>query len=113
MSTKKNALLNIIRIVFSNLLTLFVGLLSSFLIPKILHIDSYGYYKTFYLYITYCGLLHFGITNGVYLYFAGKSIDDLDKKRIHSVIVSIILIELLLSCFIVFLSLFFLCSPGG
>lgn len=107
MSEKKSAILNVIRIVFSNLLTLMVGVLSSFIIPKVLTVDSYGYYKTFSLYISYCGLLHFGITNGVYLYFAGKNLEDLDKQKVHSTIFSIVLIELFLSFGLVLFSLFF------
>ena len=104
MTEKKSAILNVFRIVFSNLLTLFVGVLSSFMIPKVLSIDSYGYYKTFSLYISYCGLFHFGITNGVYLFFAGKKFENLDKKKTHSIITFIVILEFILSSILVLVS---------
>ena len=75
---KKN-LLDILRVVVSNLLSLISGVLVAFLLPKIIGLSDYGYYKTFTLYATYVGLFHFGIEDGIYLIYGGKDYEELNK----------------------------------
>ncbi len=82
-STKK-FLSNIIVVIFSNILTAVSGILAGFLIPKILGVTDYGYYKTFALYASYIGLFHFGFVDGIYLKYAGKKYDDIDKRKFAS-----------------------------
>ena len=57
---------NIINVVFS--------LATNFLLPKYLSIESYADIKTFQLYISYVGLLHFGYVDGMYLKYGGKEL---------------------------------------
>ena len=83
-SSTKKILSNIIVVIFSNLLTTLSGVLVGFIIPKIMGVTDYGYYKTFTLYASYIGLFHFGFTDGIYLYYAGKKYDDLDKKKFRT-----------------------------
>lgn len=80
-SSTKNILSNIIVVIFSNLLTTLSGVLIGFIIPKIMGIIDFGYYKTFTLYASYIGLFHFGFIDGIYLYYAGKKYDELDKEK--------------------------------
>lgn len=105
---KKRAIIDIIRVVFSNLCVLASGILIGFFVPKMLGYEDYGFYKTFVLYASYIGLLHFGISDGVYFYFAGKSKDELDPKRIHSILVAVILLQLVLSGLGMLVSSFFI-----
>lgn len=56
-------LANIIYVVFS------VG--TNFLLPKYLPVEAYAGIKTFQLYSSYVGLLHFGYIDGMYLKYGG------------------------------------------
>jgi O-antigen/teichoic acid export membrane protein len=74
----------IFMIVISNVIRLATGIAVSLLIPKILSVNNYGYYKIFILYLTYCGLFHFGFIDGIYLKYGGESYDRLDKVMFRS-----------------------------
>ena len=51
----------------ANIISLLFNLLTSFLLPKYLTVDSYAAIKTFQLYVTYVGLFHLGYADGMYL----------------------------------------------
>ena len=72
---------NVTLVVISNLLTLLSGILSGFLVPKIMGVTEYGFFKTFALYSSYVGVFHFGFIDGILLKYAGKDIDKLDKNH--------------------------------
>jgi O-antigen/teichoic acid export membrane protein len=107
-SIKKNAIVDILKVTLSNVCSLVSGILIGFLIPKILGYEDYGFYKTFVLYSSYLGLLHFGISDGVYFIFAGKRKEELDKRKIHSVLLFIFFLELFFSTVGVGISSFFI-----
>jgi O-antigen/teichoic acid export membrane protein len=54
-----------------------LGVIQGLIIPKILTVEDYGYWKLFLLYTGFSGLLHLGFTDGVYLDWAGKQMKDL------------------------------------
>ena len=103
---KKNLFIDLFKVFISNLLVLLSGILIGFVLPKITGVDEYAYYKTFTLYVSYIGILHFGICDGCYLYFSGKKISEISKKKIHSLIVSFILLEALIMAIVLIISLF-------
>lgn len=50
-----------ITIVFvANIINMFFSVITSFILPKYLSIESYGYYKVFQLYVNYLGIAHLG-----------------------------------------------------
>ena len=67
------------QILIANMISLVIGVGLSFLVPKYLSINSYALYKTYALYITYAGFFHFGYSDGMYLKYGGKKIDEIDK----------------------------------
>ena len=60
-------------VAFSNIIKLISSILIAFVIPNLLGLTNYGYYKVFVLYLTYIGLFHFGFIDGIYLKFGGLS----------------------------------------
>ncbi|WP_451917476.1 oligosaccharide flippase family protein [Adlercreutzia rubneri] len=72
---------DILKVSASNVVKLLAGLLVAFVLPKIIGVADYGYYKTFTLYATYVGLFHLGICDGIYLKYGGKCYDDLEKSK--------------------------------
>lgn len=70
---------DILKVAASNILKLIAGTMVAFLLPRIIGVADYGYYKTFTLYSTYIGLLHLGFCDGIYLEYGGKNYSDLNK----------------------------------
>lgn len=67
----------IVIVFITNIINLFFSFATNFLLPKFLSVECYAGIKTFQLYITYIGLLHFGFVDSVYLNNGGK---ELGKK---------------------------------
>ncbi|MFV0341456.1 MAG: oligosaccharide flippase family protein [Anaerocolumna sp.] len=72
---------NVIKVALSNIFVLFAGLLTGFILPKIMGISEYGYYKAFTLYISYSSIFRFGIVDGIYLLYGGMAYDELEKNK--------------------------------
>ena len=81
---KRSFLKNVLVVLISNLFSVVSGVLIGFIIPKVLGVSEYGYYKTFTLYCSYLGILHFGFVDGIYLKFAGKKYEELDKRQFRT-----------------------------
>lgn len=64
--------------------SLVVSMIMSLMVPKVLGVESYGYWQLFIFYASYCGFFHFGLNDGVYLIEGGKGRADIDKKSINS-----------------------------
>ncbi len=77
----KRTIKDILKIVISNLCVILSGVLTSFVLPKMIGVEDYGNYKIFSLYCTYVDLLQLGIMDGIYLYYGGKNYDELDKSK--------------------------------
>lgn len=88
-------------ILMANIFNMIIGLLTGFILPKFLSVDSYAQIKTFQLYLTMVGLFHLGYSDGVYLYYGGKKLDEIDKNefctaigtmRVFQILVCVILL---------------------
>lgn len=110
--SKQKFLKNLFFVLFSNALTVLSGTLVGFVIPKIMGITDYGYYKTFTLYSSYIGLFHFGFIDGIYLYFAGRRYESLDKEKFRTYTRFLFFIEFIVTIIALGISLCFL-STGN
>ena len=82
---KKNTLIrNIFRVLSANFYVAAVGFLGSFIFPRILSIDSYAYYHTFTLYLTYITITTVGFPSGMAVKYAGKDYSTIDVKQYKS-----------------------------
>jgi O-antigen/teichoic acid export membrane protein len=84
-------------VAFSNIIKLISSILVAFVIPNILGLTNYGYYKVFILYLTYLGLFHFGFIDGIYLKYGGIDYDKLDKKSFRTYFKFLIRLEFIIS----------------
>lgn len=103
----KNTLINILKVSISNIVIMLSGILVGLLLPKILGVTDYGYYRTFTLYTSYVGLFHFGFSDGIYLKYGGKRYDELNKEQFRFYSHFIIGLEFLISLMIFIVSIFF------
>lgn len=104
----KKTVFNILKVVISNVLKLLAGVMFGFLIPKIVGVTDYGYYKIFTLYTTYVGLLAFGFIDGIYLKYGGHSFEELDKEKFRAYTRFFVLLEAAMAFIALLFSIFFL-----
>lgn len=71
-------------VAFSNIIKLVSSILIGFVIPNLLGLMDYGYYKVFVLYLTYIGLFHFGFIDGIYLKYGGIDYKDINKSKFRT-----------------------------
>ncbi len=106
--TPKRFLKNIAMVLFSNIFSILSGILVGFIIPKMMDVSDYGYYKAFSLYTSYIGLLHLGFIDGIYLKFAGKSFEDLNKEKFRFYFKFIFALQLLMTLIVLGIAFFFI-----
>lgn len=103
----------VVIVFITNIINLFFSVATNFLLPKFLSVECYAGIKTFQLYISYIGLLHFGFVDSVYLNNGGKELRknldasfslNMSTMRIFELGVSIIvaIISLLLKNYLLF-----------
>jgi len=69
---------------FSQMLVLILGVVKSFVLPKILSIPDYGYWQVYVLYSTYVGMLCLGYNDGIYLKYGKNQYDELPANVLRS-----------------------------
>lgn len=93
-------IVNIFRVVFSNLITLISNVVLGIILPMILSVQDYGEYRLFIFYISFIGLLHFGFIDAIYIKYGGFGEKDISKqlfkKEHHVFFVYQILISLII-----------------
>lgn len=70
---------NIARVFFGNILTILSGVVVGFILPKIITVSEYGFYKIFTLYFNYLGVLSLGIIDGIVLKYGGIDYERFDR----------------------------------
>ena len=106
MTEKRKAVFDVFKVLISNSITLISGILIGFVVPEIMDVSNYGYYKTFSLYFGYVGILHFGISDGIFFYLSGKKKEEIDLPKLHSGLAFLFLIEAIISVAGLLISIF-------
>lgn len=75
---------NIIISVLAQAVSLATGFVLHLLVPKFIEIDQYALWQTMSLYISYVGVLHFGLLDGLVLRYSQYDFEELDKPRLRS-----------------------------
>lgn len=70
---------NIIIVMLANIVCLLINLITNFVLPQYLPIESYAEIKTYVLYISYAGFLSLGYNDGMYLKYGGKVLKDISS----------------------------------
>lgn len=95
----------IINVLFANICNLVFSVLTSFLLPKFLSVDTYASIKTFQMYVGYVGLLHLGYVDGMYIKNGGKDFKNLDKNQLSSSLATLRLMQIGMLALFVLISL--------
>ncbi len=73
----------IVRILFANIINLAFSLGTNFLLPKYVSIESYAQIKTYQLYVSYIAVLQLGYSDGMYLKFGGKRLENIQHALLQ------------------------------
>lgn len=75
---------NIVISLIAQIVSLAVSFIVNLIVPKFIDEYQYGYWQTYILYVSYVGLLHFGLLDGIVLRYSQYDYEELDKQRIRS-----------------------------
>ena len=104
----KKRFLELFKVTFSNFMLLLAGVVTSFILPKYFDLEDFGYYKIFNLYTTYIIVLQFGISEGLYLKYGGKSIENINRNEFSSYFKALAVIDICIAFLLFSISIFFL-----
>lgn len=90
-------------VVFSRIVSLLSSVAVGFILPKILSVTDYGFYKVFTLYAVYTTLLHLGFVDGILLKLSGREYRELDTKRMRTLTRFFMVFELVISIAVLFI----------
>jgi O-antigen/teichoic acid export membrane protein len=80
----RKSIRDIIKVLFSNVLTILSGVFIGFIIPKIFSVEGYGFYKTYSLYLSYIGLFSLGLIDGIVIKYGNKNLDEIDPVEFRT-----------------------------
>lgn len=75
--------------------SLLLSLFMSFIVPKLLGVEEYGYWQLFIFYSGYAGFFMLGVNDGVYLVNGGKPFGEVDKRDVASQFAASMAVQLL------------------
>ena len=96
---------NFIMIMFANIICLCINLITNFIIPKYVSIETYSLIKTYALYITYAGFFSLGYNDGMYLRYGGKKIKEISKEDIAVNFFNYIILIFLMAILVLFVGI--------
>lgn len=102
MSLKKS----IIKVFTTNIVQLVSNIIIGFVVPAILSVNSYSNLKTYTLYLSYIGLLHFGFIDGLYIKYGGKSRNNINYRELKSEHSFLLITEFFISLLFIIISFF-------
>lgn len=81
---KKVAIRELLMVLSSNMLILLSSIFTGLIVPKLLGVSGYGYFKIFTLYTSYTALLHFGFIDGILLEHGADDYKVLNREAFRA-----------------------------
>ena len=98
---------NLVISIFVQVISLIVNLLLNLILPKCIDEFQYAYWQTYFLYVGYVGVMHFGLLDGIVLRYSQYDYDQLDKPRIRSQFQLLLAINSLMTVIVMMISVLF------
>lgn len=73
---------NILKVTFSNFLGFWNQLLIGFILPAVLSVQDFGYFRQYSLYISFSYFLNLGINDAIYVKYGGKNAEKLNQQEL-------------------------------
>lgn len=107
MKSTNNSLKNgMLVILFANLLSLLIGLVNGFVLPKVLSVSSYADIKTYQLYVSFVGITALGYSDGLYLKYGGKKITSISNDDFNISKYNLLISQTIATIIVVIIALF-------
>ena len=75
---------NILGVSFSNITKFGTSFIIGFILPAVLSVAAYGYYKEYTLYLSFAYLVNLGFNDGIYIKYGGKEQENLDQETVNA-----------------------------
>lgn len=95
----------------SNLICTLISVLVTFILPKGISVENYGYFQLYFFYVNYTGFLHFGWADGLFLRHGGDYYESLNKDVLGSQFKIYWAIEILFSLIFCLVALYLANGP--
>lgn len=95
----------------ANLISFSISAILILIAPKFLGPEEYGMWQLFLFYISFAGCCHFGWIDGIYLRYAGLSVNELNPSKMSGQYVGLIFLETFVGILIYVLSTIVLQNP--
>ena len=102
---RQGAVNGILLVAAGNAALLIAKALTWLVVPRILGVVEYGYYKTFTLYLVYVMLLHFGFPDGILLIYGGQNYGRINQMEFRINTRFFTVFQIIVSAFIIGISL--------
>lgn len=102
----KNGIKNAIYVVFTQLISLLLGITRTLILPLLLGVVDFGYWQVYMLYLSYVGIFALGFNDGIYLKYGKYNYDELPKETFRSSIRIFIFIQMLIMLLVMFIVTF-------
>lgn len=96
----------IIEVLCANVLNLMIAVVNGFLLPKYLPVETYADLKTFLLYLSYIGVLHFGYIDGIYIKYGGKDLCTIQREQLAIEKKVLVLFQIIMSVPVMLIGIF-------
>lgn len=97
---------NISYALIANIISLFISILMNLIVPRSVGVQEFAYWQLYIFYSGYVIYLNFGWCDGIYLKYAGKSMDYLKQENINHQIYFLTIYELMISLIVGFYAYF-------
>lgn len=81
----------------ANIFQMVVSAIVTLVLPRYYNVEVYSYWQLYLLYYSYIGIFHLGWSDGIYLRYAGKRYEELDKRLFSSQFWYLVIMYLFLS----------------
>lgn len=84
---------NLVYSVSANFVTMLISVISILFFPRFLGINNYSFYQLYLFYISFAGIFHYGLVDGILLQYAGQEYNELKEERLDIQYKLLVLIE--------------------
>lgn len=74
---------NVFQVALSNIINFGTSFIIGFILPAVLSVADYGYYREYSLYLSFAYLVNLGFNDGIYIKYGGAEIDELDADTVR------------------------------
>lgn len=95
----------------ANTITLLIGVIVTFIIPKVISIDEYGYFKMFTFYLGFLGFFHLGFNDGIYVNYGDYDYENIPREKFRTYFKFLLIFQVLIAVLVTIGTMSFVENP--